>query len=91
MMRCTVNRIPSRSPNDTAAMERAIQEGVIDPQDVVAVLGKTEGNGCVNDFTRGYAVLALKQFLANTEKNQPLRYPMSCQEEPRAYLALTLQ
>jgi len=25
-----------------------------------AVLGKTEGNGCVNDFSRGYATLAIK-------------------------------
>ena len=27
-------------------------------------MGKTEGNGCVNDFTRGYATLALKVLLA---------------------------
>jgi len=79
MMRCTVNRIPSRSPNDTAAMEKAIIEGVIDPQDVVAVLGKTEGNGCVNDFTRGYAVLALKQFFGKYRKEttSSISYVMS--------------
>lgn len=79
MMRCTVNRIPSRSPNDTAVMERAIQERVIDPQDVVAVLGKTEGNGCVNDFTRGYAVLALKQFFGEyrKESTSAISYVMS--------------
>jgi cyanuric acid amidohydrolase len=28
------------------------------------VLGKTEGNGCVNDFTRGYATSALKAAIA---------------------------
>ena len=27
---------------------------------VRAVLGKTEGNGCVNDFSRGYATMAIK-------------------------------
>jgi cyanuric acid amidohydrolase len=30
----------------------------------VAILGKTEGNGCVNDFTRGFATVALKQAVA---------------------------
>ena len=29
----------------------------------VAILGKTEGNGCVNDFTRAFAVSALQQEL----------------------------
>ena len=28
------------------------------PPTIVAIVGKTEGNGCVNDFTRGYATLA---------------------------------
>ena len=31
---------------------------------MVAILGKTEGNGCVNDFTRAYAVQALSHMLA---------------------------
>jgi cyanuric acid amidohydrolase len=30
----------------------------------VAIFGKTEGNGCVNDFTRGYALSALSAALA---------------------------
>ncbi|MFS0868609.1 ring-opening amidohydrolase [Paenibacillus xylanilyticus] len=79
MMKCTVNRVPSRSPNDMVSLEQAIKEGVIDPQDVVAVLGKTEGNGCVNDFTRGYAVLALKQFFSEYRKDStsPISYVMS--------------
>ena len=28
--------------------------------DILCVLGKTEGNGCVNDFTRGYATSAIQ-------------------------------
>jgi cyanuric acid amidohydrolase len=36
-----------------------IAEGKIVPSSVLAVLGKTEGNGGVNDFTREYAVTAL--------------------------------
>jgi len=34
-------------------------DGRIDPKGVVAVLAKTEGNGLVNDFSRGHATLAL--------------------------------
>ena len=39
--------------------------------DIVAIVGKTEGNGCVNDFTRGYATLALKLLLADHLKVPP--------------------
>src|SRR5207245_10527720 len=31
---------------------------------VVAIIGKTEGNGCVNDFTRGYFTQTLMALLA---------------------------
>ena len=31
---------------------RAIESGEVDPNTIVAIIGKTEGNGCVNDFTR---------------------------------------
>ena len=44
------------SPNDLNGLERLIQEGEINPRDVIAILGKTEGNGCVNDFTRAFKV-----------------------------------
>ncbi len=59
-----VHRISAAAPNDVRGIEAAITAGAIDPRTVVAVLGKTEGNGCVNDFTRGYATLALSQFFA---------------------------
>ncbi|CAM4299299.1 cyanuric acid amidohydrolase [Paenibacillus endophyticus] len=79
MMKCTVVRVPSRSPNDVTALDKSIKAGLIEPQDIVAVLGKTEGNGCVNDFTRGYAVLALKSFFAEyrTENASSISYVMS--------------
>lgn len=59
-----VHRLPAASPDDTSALVAAAQRGDIDPARIVAILGKTEGNGCVNDFTRGYATLALKQAVA---------------------------
>jgi cyanuric acid amidohydrolase len=55
-----VHRISAISPDDVSGIERAIAAGKIDPKGVIAVLGKTEGNGLVNDFSRGYATLALK-------------------------------
>ncbi len=57
-------RLPTAGPGDTAALAAAIDEGEVDPAAIVAIIGKTEGNGCVNDFTRGYATLALKLLLA---------------------------
>ena len=54
-----VHRISASAPNDVSGLEAAIAQGRIDPAGIVAILGKTEGNGNVNDFTRGFATLAL--------------------------------
>ncbi len=54
-----VHRISAAAPDDVSGIEAAIAAGRIDPKGVVAILGKTEGNGLVNDFARGYATLAL--------------------------------
>ncbi len=59
-----MHRLPAQGPDDVEAIIAAIGRGDIDPHCVVAVLGKTEGNGCVNDFTRGFATHSLKQALA---------------------------
>jgi cyanuric acid amidohydrolase len=54
-----VHRIAAAAPDDVSGIETAIAQGTIDPKGVVAVFGKTEGNGLVNDFARGYAAFAL--------------------------------
>jgi cyanuric acid amidohydrolase len=54
-----VHRISAASPDDVSGIESAIAAGRIDPKGVIAVLGKTEGNGLVNDYARGYASFAL--------------------------------
>ena len=54
-----VHRISAAAPDDMSGIEAAIRSGRIDPKGVVAVLGKTEGNGLVNDFSRGQATTAL--------------------------------
>lgn len=68
MRRAKVLRLPTAGPQDTAPLAAAIDRGGIDPATIVAIVGKTEGNGCVNDFTRGYATLALKLLLAERLK-----------------------
>ncbi|MFT8243757.1 ring-opening amidohydrolase [Roseomonas sp. BN140053] len=62
--RAALHRVPMRHPGDTAAIEALFDAGTLDPAAVVAILGKTEGNGCVNDFTRAYAVAELGTMLA---------------------------
>jgi cyanuric acid amidohydrolase len=61
--RAKVLRLPTAGPQDTAPLAAAIESGEVNPGSIVAIVGKTEGNGCVNDFTRGYATLALKLLL----------------------------
>src|ERR1700752_3525158 len=54
-----VHRISAAAPDDTSGIEAAIQAGQLDPAGIVGIFGKTEGNGCVNDFSRGYATQSL--------------------------------
>ena len=57
--RALVHRISANAPDDVSGIEAAIASKRIDPEGVIAVLAKTEGNGLVNDFSRGHATLAL--------------------------------
>jgi cyanuric acid amidohydrolase len=59
-----VVRIPTKGPGDVSGLMGLIDAGTLAPCDILAVLGKTEGNGGVNDFTREYAVAALREALA---------------------------
>jgi cyanuric acid amidohydrolase len=59
-----VIQIPTRGPGDVSGLINLIEAGKIKPASILAILGKTEGNGGVNDFTREYAVSALSVALA---------------------------
>lgn len=59
-------RIAMAGPDDVSGLKRLFEQGEVRPEDVVAVLAKTEGNGCVNDFSRGYTTLAFQVLLAET-------------------------
>lgn len=61
--RAFVHRIATAAPDDVSGLERAIAEGRIVPGAIVAIFGKTEGNGLVNDWTRGLAARALRDLL----------------------------
>src|SRR5580693_633018 len=59
-----VFRPPMAHPGELYAVEALITDGTIRPSDVVAIIGKTEGNGGVNDFTRGYFTQTLMGLLS---------------------------
>jgi cyanuric acid amidohydrolase len=64
VLECIVHRAPMRDPTDVSNILRLIETGWLAPEEIVAILGKTEGNGCVNDFTRAYATMAVSSVLA---------------------------
>jgi cyanuric acid amidohydrolase len=51
-------------PGDLGALAALFDSGALEPANVAAVIGKTEGNGGVNDFTRGYFSFALATLLS---------------------------
>ncbi|WP_160004084.1 ring-opening amidohydrolase [Rhizobium sp. 18055] len=62
-LRAHVFRVAADGPDDISRVEALFADG-LKPRDVVAILGKTEGNGCVNDFTRGYATTSFETLFA---------------------------
>jgi ring-opening amidohydrolase-like protein len=58
-----VRKVPIRSVSDASGLADLIDDGVLDADRVVAVVGKTEGNGGVNDYTRIIADRAFREVL----------------------------
>ena len=63
-MRVGVHKIGMNNPSDVSGLEKLIAEGAVKPAEIVAMIGKTEGNGGANDFTRGYATQSFSLLLA---------------------------
>ncbi len=61
--RAFVHRISASAPDDVSGLEQGFGSGAIEARSVAAIFGKTEGNGCVNDFSRGLATRALADAL----------------------------
>ena len=64
MQKVEVFRIATSSPDDVSGLKRLIDDKTIKAEEIIAILGKTEGNGCVNDYTRGFSNMALSYYLA---------------------------
>ena len=58
-----VRKVAIESVSDASGLAELIGKGVIDADRVVAVVGKTEGNGGVNDYTRILADRAFREVL----------------------------
>jgi cyanuric acid amidohydrolase len=57
-------KVGMRAPDDVSEASRLLDAGAFRAEHVVAILGKTEGNGGVNDFTRALATLSFQMLLA---------------------------
>jgi cyanuric acid amidohydrolase len=64
MRTAQVLRLSMAHPGDLSELDRLITSGTLAAADVVAIIGKTEGNGGVNDFTRGYFTQTLMGLLS---------------------------
>ena len=65
-------RVSCSGPADLSSVQALVEAGELVPAEIVAVMGKTEGNGCVNDHTREFASMAWSHFLAG---------PLACRPE----------
>src|SRR3989442_4596727 len=63
-MKIAVHKVAMDAPDDTHGITNLIQGNAIRPNEIVAIMVKTEGNGNVNDFTRGFAAYAIQNLLA---------------------------
>ena len=64
-MAIEVAKVELKNVQDASGVEACIRNGQFKADDVIAVIGKTEGNGGVNDFTR---ILADQAFRAVLKK-----------------------
>ncbi len=62
-MAIEVRKVVLESVSDASGLAALIDEGAFDADGVIAVVGKTEGNGGVNDFTRILADQAFRKVL----------------------------
>ncbi|MDH2415190.1 ring-opening amidohydrolase [Nocardioides sp. CER19] len=60
-----VRKVPLHHVSDASEMVKLIDDGVFSADRVIAVVGKTEGNGGVNDYTRILADRAFREALVS--------------------------
>ena len=67
-MAIEVAKIELKTVKDASGLEACIAKGQFTADEVIAVIGKTEGNGGVNDFTRILADQAFRRVLLKSGK-----------------------
>lgn len=70
-MQAKVYRLSMSHPGDLSGLATLLTAGEVKAHEIVAVIGKTEGNGGVNDFTRGYFTDRLMNLLSTYLKEAP--------------------
>ena len=58
-----VRKVPIHSVADASELAKLIDDGVMEADRIIAVIGKTEGNGGVNDYTRIIADRAFREVI----------------------------
>ncbi|WP_405996942.1 ring-opening amidohydrolase [Streptomyces sp. NBC_00829] len=66
-----VHKVAIESVTDASGLAELIDAGVVHADDVLAVIGKTEGNGGVNDYTRILADRAFREVLVDRGSRSP--------------------
>lgn len=71
-----VFRLPMAGPDDVSELEKLISEGTINPEEIVAIMAQTEGDG----YARGYSALNFELMLSEkmntTREDVRERIPM---------------
>ncbi|MBO1264026.1 ring-opening amidohydrolase [Proteiniclasticum sp. SCR006] len=65
MVDINVFKLQMAGPDDVSELRKKVESGEIIPEEIIAVLGKTEGNGCVNDFTRGFCTASYRKAISD--------------------------
>ena len=58
-----VRKVPIHSVADASELTKLIDDGVMEADRIIAIIGKTEGNGGVNDYTRIIAERAFREVI----------------------------
>src|SRR5258707_14841800 len=63
-----VRKVPLHNVSDASELAKLIDDAVLEADRVIAVIGKTEGNGGGNDYTRILADRAFREVLTGKGK-----------------------
>src|SRR4030095_10969069 len=64
-MQIKAYKLLTSSPSDTTGIERLFGEQLIEPSEVICIIGKTEGKGGRTDFTRDVWMLGVEEFFSD--------------------------